>query len=315
MAPKPPSPPAQRPVAPHVQAAQNAVRQAVQPRLHPGVVARPQPPRPQPVPQPAVQPRLPVPVAPPRQPAAHVQAAVNASAGRGAVLPRAQNPTPARAPHVEAATRPAGREARPPAQGILQPVMASRVQRADNPKVIVENSKVARYEQDPEINAGINISFKGDEHAQGFLKNKGDKKDDYEIVTWSFDDELYEMIQYQITGKNWDNKWENKEKWKDVEKCPRPVPTSDHWVEDKTNAPHLKTSKWIDVLNSYAKGGVATVYRPGEDLSLLKKTDMVVVLDAEGNMLMSLEQAQESGYEEGEYITEWAAKFRGLEYE
>lgn len=307
MAPKPPSPPVQRPVAAHVQAAQNAVRGAVQPRLHPGI--------PSPGRQPTVQPRLPVPAPPPRQPAAHVRAAVQASTARGTILPRAQNPTPVPAPHVEAATRPAAREPRPPARGILQPVMASRVQRADSPKVVVNNQKVALYKPDPEIDAGINISFKSDEHAQGFLENKGEEKDNYEIVTWDFDDELYEMIQFQITGKNWNKKWANKPKWKDVEKCPRPVPTSDHWVQDKDNAPHLKTNKWIDVLNSYAKGGVATVYRPGEDLSLLKDTDMVVILDESGNFLMSLGDARAAEYPDGQYITEWAAKFRGLEYE
>jgi hypothetical protein len=320
MAPKPPLPSVQRPVAAHVQAAQNAVRGAVQPRLHPvgnpAPAGRPLSPPPQPGRQPTVQPRLPLPVAAPRQPAAHVQAAVHASAARGTVLARAQNPTPARAPHVEAATRPPVREARPPARGILQPVMASRVQRADSPKVVVGDGKVTRYDPDPDIDAGINISFQSDEHAQGFLDNKGEKRDDYEIVNWDFDDELYNMIQYRINGKGWNKKWANKAKWADVEKCPRPVPTSDHWVQDKDNAPHLKSNKWIAVLNDYAKGGDATVYRPGEDLSLLKGTDQVVVLEAEGNMLMSLTAAQEIGYEEyTEYITEWAAKFRGLVYE
>jgi hypothetical protein len=314
MAPKPPSPFAQRPVAAHVQTAQNAVRQAVQPRLHPAArnqaplpshvsAARPVPPRPQPVRPPAVQPRLPSPPVPPRQPAAHVRAAVHASAP-GAVLARAQNPATTRAPHVQAATRPV----------VLQPVMASRVQRADNPKVIVVDKKVSRYESDPDFNAGINVSFKSDEHAQGFLDNKGDDRIHYEIVTWDFDDELYEMIQYQITRKNWDKKWTNKPKWKDVEGCPRPVPTSDHWVTDKNNAPHLKDDKWITVLNSHAKGGAAAVYRPGEDLALLKDSDVVVILEESGNFAMSLKDAKAT-YTEDEYVTEWTAKFRGLVYE
>jgi len=193
--------------------------------------------------------------------------------------------------------------------------MASRVQRADNPKVIVVDKKVSRYESDPDFNAGINVSF-GDEHAQGFLDNKGDKRIHYEIVRWDFDDELYNMIQYQITGKNWDKKWTSKPKWTAVEGCSRPVPTSDHWVQDKNNAPHLKGDKWIAVLNSYATGGAARVDRPGEDLSLLKDSDIVVVmLGEDGNYAMSLEQAKEAGYTEDEYITEWAAKFRLLDYD
>ena len=94
---------------------------------------------------------------------------------------------------------------------------------------------------------------------------------------------------------------------------PRPVPTSDPWVEDKDNAPHLKDNKWITVLNTYAKGGAATVYRPGADLSLLKDSDIVVILEPEGNFTMSLHDAKAAEYPEGEYVTEWEARFRGLQ--
>jgi hypothetical protein len=189
------------------------------------------------------------------------------------------------------------------------------VQKISSPKVVVQKGKVVRFEPDPEIDAGINLSFQNDEHAAGFLENKGDEKALYETVAFDFPDELYAMIQYQITGKGWDNKWKNKPMWKAVEKCAKPKPTSDHWVKDKNNCPHLRKQPWIDLLNEYATGGAASVSQEEIDDS-----DTVVVQDTtddENNVAISYAQAKASGYVGDQSYKIWpeaVAKAMGITY-
>jgi hypothetical protein len=169
----------------------------------------------------------------------------------------------------------------------IDTVKAYRVQARDNPKVMVENNRVKSYVK--EDNFGINISFINDDHAILFLKHKGKDRDQYELVEWDFDAELYQMIQRRMKKKQPDEKWKGKDKWNAVEKCPIPVATSDSSVDDKDNAPHLKSDKWIDVLNDYATGGAATVHDGAsyaDDESKdeeEEEADTVIVLEKDGN--------------------------------
>jgi hypothetical protein len=170
--------------------------------------------------------------------------------------------------------------------------------------VVVENNRVVRYEDDEEF--GINVSFGDLSHADKYFRSKLSESEDYVLVEWDFDDELYEMIQGRINQQT-ETKWKSKAKWKDVCGCRKPVPTSDSWVIDKKNALHLPRAEWIAVLNTHAKGGAARIYDKSyfaEELEKKKKvkvrvlspTDMVLIRDPDGDYEISRSEADLCGF-------------------
>lgn len=139
---------------------------------------------------------------------------------------------------------------------VTQLIKAYRVgTTASKYKIETDAGKIAKFSGG---SSGIDISFEDSAHAEYYFQTK--KSDEgSEMVTWDFPDKIYKMIILKMnhSGGTKIDHVKNDPIWKEMERLPKPVNSTDKFVvENNLIAPHF-SKDWIPFLNKYCKGSNA----------------------------------------------------------